>query len=82
MIPFNKPSFTGNEERYILQAIRSDKISGDGVFTTGDTAPRRCGPGDVVHHTPYLPHSIDMSEGPLLVLFLWHGANLHKKSAF
>ena len=33
MIPFNKPSFTGNEERYILQAIRSDKISGDGVFT-------------------------------------------------
>ena len=57
-------------------------LAGDGVFTTGDTAPRRCGPGDVVHHTPYLPHSIDMSEGPLLVLFLWHGANLHKKSAF
>ena len=57
-------------------------LAGNGVFTTGDTTPRRCGPGEVVHHTPFLPHSIDMSEGPLLVLFLWHGANLHKKSVF
>jgi dTDP-4-amino-4,6-dideoxygalactose transaminase len=33
MIPFNKPSYTGNEEKYILQAIKSNKISGDGYFT-------------------------------------------------
>jgi len=32
MIPFNKPSYTGNENKYILEAMRSDKISGDGYF--------------------------------------------------
>jgi len=33
MIPFNKPPFTGNEEKYILESIKSNKISGDGNFT-------------------------------------------------
>lgn len=33
MIPFNKPCFTGNETSYILESIKSDKISGDGEFT-------------------------------------------------
>lgn len=33
MIPFNKPPFTGNEEKYVLESIRSAKISGDGEFT-------------------------------------------------
>jgi dTDP-4-amino-4,6-dideoxygalactose transaminase len=33
MIPFNKPPFTGNEEKYILESIKSNKISGDGPFT-------------------------------------------------
>lgn len=33
MIPFNKPAFTGNEKKYILQSIKSGKISGDGDFT-------------------------------------------------
>ena len=32
-IPFNKPYLTGQETRYIEQAIRSGKISGDGHFT-------------------------------------------------
>jgi dTDP-4-amino-4,6-dideoxygalactose transaminase len=32
MIPFNKPPFTGNEEKYISESIRSSKISGDGEF--------------------------------------------------
>lgn len=36
MIPFNKPPLTGNEEQYVLQAMKSQKISGDGDFT------RRC----------------------------------------
>ena len=36
MIPFNKPPFTGNEERYVLSAMRSEKISGDGEYS------RRC----------------------------------------
>lgn len=33
MIPFNKPFLTGNECSYIEQAVRSGKISGDGLFT-------------------------------------------------
>ena len=33
MIPFNKPSLTGNEEKYILASMKSCKISGDGKFT-------------------------------------------------
>lgn len=33
MIPFNKPPYTGKEDAYVLEAIRSDKISGDGQFT-------------------------------------------------
>ena len=32
MIPFNKPPYTGNEDKYILQAIQSQKLSGDGFF--------------------------------------------------
>ncbi len=31
-IPFNKPPLTGNEEKYVLESIRSPKISGDGKF--------------------------------------------------
>ena len=31
-IGFNKPPLTGNEQQYILQAMQSDKISGDAYF--------------------------------------------------
>ena len=33
MLPFNKPPYTGNEDQYVLQAMRSAKMSGDGPFT-------------------------------------------------
>ena len=33
MIPFNKPYLTGNETKYIEQAVQTGKISGNGVFT-------------------------------------------------
>lgn len=33
MIPFNQPPYTGNEDQYVLAAMRSSKISGDGEFT-------------------------------------------------
>ncbi len=33
MIPFNRPPYTGNEDKYVLESIRSDKISGDGRFS-------------------------------------------------
>jgi dTDP-4-amino-4,6-dideoxygalactose transaminase len=32
-IPFNKPFLTGNETKYIEEAVKSMKISGDGIFT-------------------------------------------------
>ena len=32
-IPFNKPYYSGNEQEYIMQAIASGKISGDGIFS-------------------------------------------------
>src|SRR5665213_2029360 len=32
-IPFNKPYLTGHETEYIEQAVKSGKISGDGIFT-------------------------------------------------
>lgn len=35
-IPFNRPSFVGNERRYMEQALEFGQISGDGEFT------RRC----------------------------------------
>lgn len=33
MISFNKPPLTGNEEKYVLESIHSNKISGDGEFS-------------------------------------------------
>ncbi|WP_409035764.1 dTDP-4-amino-4,6-dideoxygalactose transaminase [Pseudomonas corrugata] len=33
MIPFNKPSYTGNEDQFVTTAMRSAKMSGDGDFT-------------------------------------------------
>lgn len=33
MIPFNKPYLTGNETKYIEEAVASGKISGNGLFT-------------------------------------------------
>jgi len=32
VIPFNKPSVTGNEKDFVLEALASPKISGDGPF--------------------------------------------------
>ncbi|GGZ00499.1 dTDP-4-amino-4,6-dideoxygalactose transaminase [Shewanella fodinae] len=33
MIPFNKPPFTKNEEKYVLDAMSSQKFSGDGFYS-------------------------------------------------
>jgi dTDP-4-amino-4,6-dideoxygalactose transaminase len=32
LIPFNKPTNTGNEKQYVLETVQSDKISSDGLF--------------------------------------------------
>ena len=33
MIPFNTPPYTGNEDQYVLEAMRSTKLAGDGPYT-------------------------------------------------
>jgi dTDP-4-amino-4,6-dideoxygalactose transaminase len=33
MIPFNKTPHTGNEDKYVIEAINNGKLSGDGLFT-------------------------------------------------
>ena len=33
MIPFNRPPRTGNEDQYVLSAMNSDKMSGDGQYS-------------------------------------------------
>ncbi len=33
MIPFNKPPYTGKEDEYVLAAMRSSSICGDGVYS-------------------------------------------------
>ncbi|MDP2921176.1 MAG: dTDP-4-amino-4,6-dideoxygalactose transaminase [Candidatus Omnitrophota bacterium] len=33
MIPFNIPTHAGNEEKYLKQAMKNRKLSGDGLFT-------------------------------------------------
>jgi dTDP-4-amino-4,6-dideoxygalactose transaminase len=33
MIPFNRPPYTGHEDKHVLEAMKSAKMSGDGPFT-------------------------------------------------
>ncbi len=33
MIPFNKATYTGNEDKYVIEAIKSRKIGGNGKYT-------------------------------------------------
>lgn len=33
MIPFNKPPYTGKETEYLLDAVRGEKLSGDGKYS-------------------------------------------------
>jgi dTDP-4-amino-4,6-dideoxygalactose transaminase len=32
-IPFNLPPYTGNEDKFVIESMRSSKMSGDGAFT-------------------------------------------------
>lgn len=33
MIPFTRPTFTGNEERFVIESMRGGSLSGDGPFS-------------------------------------------------
>jgi dTDP-4-amino-4,6-dideoxygalactose transaminase len=60
-IPFNKPPFTGKEQKYLLQSITSGHVSGDGKFT------KKCSAWFVEHLkcknallTPSCTHALEM----------------------
>ncbi len=72
---FYPPHSHGPEEIYWV-------LSGTGLFKSGDAEPVSKGPGSIVHHEPWVWHSIDMSQSSVLVFFLWKGENLHKRSDF
>jgi dTDP-4-amino-4,6-dideoxygalactose transaminase len=38
MIPFNRPPYTGNEDKYVIAAMHSGKLAGDGEYTSRCTA--------------------------------------------
>lgn len=72
---FYPPHEHGPEEIYWV-------IGGTGTFTSGDNGPVEKGPGSIVHHEPWVRHSIHMRDSPMLVLFLWQGEHLHRRSNF
>lgn len=62
MIPFNRPCNTGFEEQFVLEAMRSNKISGDGEFS------KKCEnwfekelPCKKAFLTPSCTHSLEMA---------------------
>jgi len=60
------------EEFYLI-------LAGEAKFLSAGAAPRQCGPGDVVHHSPNQPHSFQMNKGPLIAAAFWRGDGLHDK---
>lgn len=62
VIPFNKPCYTGNEDKYVLQAMQSLHISGDGPFSkrcqTWFEQKLRCKRALL---TPSCTHALEMS---------------------
>lgn len=57
-------------------------LGGGGRFSKFHEPAQHRAPGSVIHHQPFDWHSIDMTDNPMLVLFFWKGANLHRKSDF
>lgn len=62
MVEFNKTPYTGNEDQYIMQAMHSGKLSGDGFFS------KRCHQWFVEHLscqkallTPSCTHALEMA---------------------
>lgn len=62
MIPFNRLTRTGNEQKYFLESINSDKISGDGPFTKKcDQWFKKTLSCPKVLLTPSCTHALEMS---------------------
>lgn len=63
------------EEIYVI-------LAGSGTFKLGADAPVRRSVGDVIHITSHLVHGFNMTEEPLVFLYLWQGGDLREKSTF
>ncbi|QMU59367.1 MAG: cupin domain-containing protein [Boseongicola sp.] len=70
------PKHTHEPEEFYLV------LAGQAVFNSEGEKLNLAGPGDVIHHRPNQPHSIDMTPGPLLAAAFWRGAGLLDISSF
>ena len=62
MLPFNIPPRTGNEDQYVLEALKSEKISGDGKYGNQCQAwfqQQLCCPKSLL--TPSCTHALEMA---------------------
>ena len=55
-------------------------LAGGAKFHSAGRAPRQCGAGEVVHHSPNQPHSFRMNNGPMIAAAFWRGEGLLNKS--
>lgn len=55
-------------------------LAGGAVFRSGADVPVSAKPGDLIHHPPNLPHSMDMTDSGLLALAFWQGEHLLQPS--
>lgn len=53
------------EETYVI-------IAGHAIWTAGDTQ-KPLGPGDIVHHSTYLPHACETGLSGVVALWRWNG---------
>ena len=78
--------FWGDGLRYPMHAHAPEEwyvmLAGSCVMHSEGMPPRPCGPGDVVHHTPWQKHAATFTPGPLLAAAYWRGAGLMDKSTF
>lgn len=63
MIYFNKPPLTGNEQQYVIEAMSSSKMSGDGSFSKRCQTwfDERFGGGSKTLLTPSCTHALEMA---------------------
>ncbi len=59
----------GPEEVYCV-------LAGSATFSAAGRAPVTAGPGDLIHHPPWMPHAIDMADSSLLAIAFWRGVGL------
>lgn len=61
------------EETYVV-------LAGSARFQAAGRAPITATPGQLIHHAPWQPHAMTMTDQPLLAAAYWRGAGLMDRS--